>query len=170
MIAYERSMSSLNKVKRITSHWFRIYRILWLAGGISGGILFYRRTINLIYNYLTSYGFNHPTIITEFEEITLSIIWCVGICMFLCMLFQLLFSKHMAKKYIILKWTDAYFSIPCSIGFLIASVYFFSMPSYDMLTVIWLCYLGFVLIFRIVMPVMISRGYFDNSVRAFIKK
>ncbi|WP_311179182.1 hypothetical protein [Listeria monocytogenes] len=69
----------------------------------------------------------------------------------------------MVKKYIVLNWTDAYFSILCSIGFLIASVYFFSMPSYDMLTVIWLCYLGFVITFRIVMPVMISRGYFDNK-------
>lgn len=170
MINYGRRRSSMNKIKGIRSHWFRIYRILWLAGGILGGILFYRRTINLIYNYLTSYGFNHPNIVAEFEELTLFVIECLGIFMFLCMIFQLVFSKHRGKKFIVLDWTDAYFSILCSIGFLIASTYFFSMPIYDVLTIVWLCYLGFVITFRIAIPVAISRGYFDNGVRAFIKK
>ncbi|EGK9572732.1 hypothetical protein ISM54_003012 [Listeria monocytogenes] len=70
MNAYRR----FKKDNVIASHWYLIYRILWLIGGISGGILFYRKTINLVYNYLTSYGFHHPAIIGEFEKLTLLVI------------------------------------------------------------------------------------------------
>lgn len=166
-------MNAYRRFKRnnvITSHWYLIYRILWLIGGISGGILFYRKTINLGYNYLTSYGFHHPAIIGEFENLTLLVINGLFIYIILCMLFQMVFSKHMVRRYTFLDWMDAYFSILCSIGFLIASINFLNTNPYDLLTVVWLFYIGSVCIFRIVMPVMISRGYFDNSVRAFIKK
>ncbi|WP_343363075.1 hypothetical protein [Listeria seeligeri] len=133
------------------AHWLSIYRILMVAGGIIGGVLFYPKLIHMIYQYLTEHGFDQPSFIADVNNLFSFIINALTIIMFLSMCIPLIFSKQLLKSKIIAHRGDCYFIMLACIGYMIAGLYFYIVPLNQVSYTWWLFYVGMVLCFRLLM-------------------
>ncbi|MBF2356046.1 hypothetical protein [Listeria seeligeri] len=134
-----------------------IYRILLIVGGIVGGILFYPKLIRSIYQYLTKYGFDQPNFISNFDQLTLSMINVLWVVMFVCMITHLILSNRSFKSRIMIYWCSTYFNILSSIGYIIAGTYFFFIPHFDVFYAGWIGSIVLVLVYHFVIRILYNR-------------
>ncbi|EAC4362800.1 FtsX-like permease family protein [Listeria welshimeri] len=126
-----------------------IYRTIWSVGGILGGCLFYTKTIQWIYTYLTSHGFYNPDMVRQIEDFTIILITAFIILMLFYMFIQMMLSsRYVSKRSIVIKCILSCIVVFSRAGFIIVCIYYCVSQTLDGFFIGWLIYIGFMLIYR----------------------
>lgn len=155
--------------KILKLHWFPIYRTLWITGGLSGGILFYRKTECLINTYLTNHGFSESHIIAELERVAIFFIGALFLLTCLSMFIQLFFS-YMKKRYVVRKWLIIFFGILSSVGYLVAFINIWMEPLNELLFFVWFIFTSIILPIPFFMQEKFKSVQYVNGRRTIIKE
>lgn len=109
--------------KWILIYGILIYRIIWNVGGILGGCLFYTKTIQWIYTYLTSQGFYNPDMRGQIEDFTILLINAFIILKPIYMFIQMLLSsKYVLRRSKVLKCILSCIVVFSRAGFIIVCI------------------------------------------------
>ncbi|EAW7215116.1 hypothetical protein FG335_14240 [Listeria monocytogenes] len=137
-------------------NWFKLYRILLVVGGIVGGMLFYPKTIDLIYAYLTKHGFNNSEFVGDLLKITKLSVISFFLLALLITLINMLLVRNTTMKSVVIFWLSGYFRSISFIGLLIAAFYYAIEPNIDITYYVWLVFIALVLAYRLIMKVVYS--------------